>query len=162
MKARYKNQWIEGTVVATQQIDNTQTWTIRYQDGYTHRCKRKQLEKMLVHVVREKVGRQLDYILVSTRWKTCVMNCRSRWGPAMHRDLHGERNDHALVECTWRWRIRQITRTPSKDFACLYRESTDEEGRTIPNEKLQQFERAIEVKLEELDFDADVDDVTTI
>ena len=80
----------------------------------------------------------------------------------MHRNLHGERNDHALLECTWRWRIRQIARTPCKDYDCLYIESKDEQGRPIPNEKLQQFEYAIETKLEELDFDADADDSTTI
>ena len=39
VKSRYKKKWIEGVVVATQQINGTQTWTIRYKDGYTHHCK---------------------------------------------------------------------------------------------------------------------------
>ena len=101
VKEHYKGKWIKGTVVSTCDKGNEQIWVVRFDDKYVKHYTRKDLEKILIRTVAKKVGRQLDYVLVSSRWKSCVVSCKPKWGPSIHRDLHGERNDHALVECRW-------------------------------------------------------------
>ena len=86
----------------------------------------KALQQILTRAKSSKVGRQLDYALVSTRWISCVTHCKPRWGPSIHRSIHGEKNDHALVECTWSWRVRVVKSKPVKDFSCLYVQHVDE------------------------------------
>ena len=105
-KVKCKDTWITGTVKSVHNIDGEQEWLVCNSNDTVHRYNRKHLEKILVRTAKRKVGKQLDYILVSTRWKSCIRSCRTRWGPSMHRDLHGEKNDHALLECVWNWRIR--------------------------------------------------------
>ena len=126
VKVTYKGQEIQGTVVSTYEKKGTQRWVVRFSDKYVKHYARNGLQKILIHVQSAKVGRQLDYILVSTRWKSCVHSSCPKWGPAMHRDLHGEKNDHALVECRWKWRIRTVKTQPSKDFNCLYEQQFDD------------------------------------
>ena len=106
VRASYQGIWVQGRVAATYTQNGKQKWLIRYTDGYVQRVDRTRLKRLLVVKETIKVGRQLDYVLVSTRWKSSVTSCRPKWGPAMHRDLHGHKNDHALVECVWRWRMR--------------------------------------------------------
>jgi hypothetical protein len=162
IKTQYKHKWIEGEVVATYEKRGVQKWIAKYQDGYIRHYTRNQIEKVLVHACKEKIGRQLDYILVSTRWKSCVVHCKPKWGPSIHRDLHGERNDHALVECQWKWRIRSTRSTPCKDYECLYAQHYDSEGNPCENPVMCKFEEAINAKLAELAYDADNDDTTAM
>ena len=98
VKVQHNGQWIKGTVQSTSRVGDKQMWLVSSSDGSTHQYNRRQLENILVRTAKNKIGKQLDYILVSTRWKSCIKSCKPRWGPAMHRDLHGERNDHALLE----------------------------------------------------------------
>ena len=100
VKVKFKNKLIDGTVKATSNTGTDQVWQVSFDDGYSKKIHTRKLEKLLVHTVKKKIGRQLDYIhiLVSTRWKSCVTNCKPKWGPSVHRDL---RNDHSLVECKW-------------------------------------------------------------
>ena len=130
---------------------------IKFGDSYVREYTRKGLRKILVHTVSEKIGRQLDYVLVSTRWRSCVLSSKPKWGPAIHRDLHGEKNDHALVECLWKWRIRTVKPQPAKDFEPLYAQKYSATGKLLPNEAKIAFEEAIKAKLLELDYD-EVDD----
>ena len=67
----------------------------------------------------------------------------------MHRDLHGEKNDHALVDCQWKWRIRTVKPKLAKDFNCLYDKKSVRKA----------FEAAVATKLRDLDYD--VGDSTT-
>ena len=95
---------------------------------------------------------QLDYVLVSRRHKSCVTQCRPRWEPSRHRDLHDHRNDHALLECIWKWRLRVEKSSSVKDFSPLYVQKTDKQDNPIENETLSSFERAIQARLVELQY----------
>ena len=108
--------------------------------------------KSSLYTVKKKIGRQLDYIhiLVSTRWKSCVTRCKSKWGPSVHRDIHSEHNDHALVECKWSWHIRFKKSQAHKDFSCLFTQEHDAQGNPLPSETMQEFEHAVQSKLTEL------------
>jgi exonuclease III len=46
---------------------------------------------------------QIDYVLVSNRWKSGVSSCKVRWGPSIHR--FGHRFDHGMVHGTFRFRV---------------------------------------------------------
>ena len=100
----------------------------------------------------EKIGKQLDYVLISRRRKSCVTQCRPRWEPSIHRNIHGHRNDHALVECIWRWRIRAEKSVEVKDFSPLYVQETDDHGNPVENKLLEFFERVIRARLIELKY----------
>ena len=115
---------------------------------------------ILVRERTDKVGRQLDYVLVSTRWKSNITDCKPQWKHAMHRDKYGERNDHALLECCWKWRIRVNKSTPCKDFEALYDTPTDENGDPIENVVRTKFDEALDTKLAELNYDHNVDNTT--
>ena len=153
VRVKYRSKWCEGNVVATKAIDGKQNWIVKFRDGYIkHYNDRRELEEKMVFRQSPQMGRQLDYILVSTRWKSCVRNCKVKWRPSMHRDRHGHRNDHGLVECSWKWRIRATKRTTVKDFGGLYVQEVDEEGKPIENKLLTAFEEAMEEKLQDLKF----------
>ena len=153
-RTRFNRTWYEGTVLSSHGQQGKQQWVVKYTDNYIRRYNRKQIEKILVRTKREKIGKQLDYILVSSRWKSCVTNCRTRWGPAIHRDIHGERNDHALVQCNWNWRIRTIKTQPCKDLNCLFTQETDDHGNPAVNIHMVDFEAAVDAKLVELKYSA--------
>ena len=106
----------------------------------------------MVRNKREKVGRQLDYALVSSRWKSYVVSCRPKWAPSIRRSLHGDKSDHALVECMWTWRVRTEKKKKCKDFSVLYAQETDEQGKPVLNKAMQQFEEVVKQKSEELGF----------
>ena len=78
----------------------------------------------------------------------------------MHRDLHGEKNDHALVECVWSWRIRSVKPRARRDFACLYTQERDRRGNLKQTGCMQKFEKAVDSKLAELEYDAASDSAT--
>jgi exonuclease III len=46
---------------------------------------------------------QLDYVLVSNRFKSGVSSCKVRWGPSIHR--FGHRFDHGMIQGTFRFRV---------------------------------------------------------
>ena len=75
------------------------------------------LRKWLTPPVRK--YEQLDYILVSNRWKSSITDCRARWGPSIHRSKWGIREDHALVSCKWKWRLRDMRLPGRMDFSAL-------------------------------------------
>ena len=145
---------------STFEVGDNQEWLVKFKDGYTHRYRRRQLENILVHVSKPKVGKQLDYVLVSTRWKSCVSCCRAKWGPAIHRDLHGEKNDHALVECIWTWRIRTKKTRARRDFSCLFTRERGPSGNFKKTKCMRKFEEVVETKFVDLNYNA-VNDSTT-
>ena len=80
----------------------------------------------------------------------------------MHRDLHGHRNDHALLECSWKWRLRSPKVAPAKDFGGLYTQMVDEKGNPIENKLLTAFENTIERKLQDQQYSAVDDDASAM
>ena len=106
VKEKYHGKWIQGEVKAMSWTQGNPEWTVQFEDDYVTKYNEKQLKKKRIHVETEKTGHQIDYICVSRRWVSCVRKARVRWAPSIHRDQHGEKNDHGLVESTWKWRIR--------------------------------------------------------
>ena len=156
VKAKFKGKWHGGRVNATLSHEGTQRWVVTFDDGYTSKYSRKQLSNILVRQTSEKTGKQLDYVLVSSRWKSCVANCCAKWGPSMHRDPHGEKNDHALVACTWKWRIRMSKRKQGKDYAKLFEQPYDKHGKPTANEYMIKFEKILEDTLTTLGYDEEL------
>ena len=60
---------------------------------------------------------KLDYICVSNRWKSQVINSDVRWGPSVHR--FGQPFDHGFLSATWRWRTKNNDRTRRPDFKAM-------------------------------------------
>ena len=60
---------------------------------------------------------KLDYLCVSNRWKSMVINTGVRWGPSIHR--FGHQFDHALVSATWRWRTKKTEKIERPDFKAM-------------------------------------------
>ena len=126
-------------------------WVIQFDDGFVLRCGQRKLAKMLTKQKKNQLGKQLDYIFVSSRWKSCIRNCGPKWGPSKHRNIHGQKGDHALFACTWQWRLRTEKHTPVKDFDSLKHPMT-----------LAEFESAVQLKLKKLRYDAATDTTTTM
>ena len=103
------------------------------------------------------MGSQLDYILISARRKSCIQQCKPLWGPSIHRDRHGFKNDHALVKCTWKWRLRFKKTKPVKDVSCLYEKKYNSSGNLVENPKLRKFNEAVSDKLLELQYSKQAD-----
>ena len=79
----------------------------------------KQLEKWLLPLpMIDRKPSQIDYILVSNRWRSSIVDSKVRWGPSLHRNIHGKA-DHALVMCKWFWRVRKVKTEPSYDWSVL-------------------------------------------
>ena len=67
-----------------------------YADGYDEECNSNQLRKRLLPIGRkDMIAKQIDYILVSQRWLSCVEQSKACWwGPSIHRYRFGP-TDHA-------------------------------------------------------------------
>ena len=142
VKAKYSGKWIPGVVenMHTDKKGNIR-WSLRFDDGHVTQASEKDLQHMLVYERRKQIGRQLDYVLVSKRWLSSIENCKVCWGPAIHRDLHGHKNDHALLSCRWSWKIRSHKPARAKDFSVLTK--NDKEGKAIR----EKFDATVEKKL---------------
>ena len=118
VSCKYNGNKINGTVVSFH--PNSKSWTVSFEDGYTTRCTKKKLAKWLLPPPRAKRGfKQIDYILVSRRWKSSVTNCKVDWEPSVHKSKWNTREDHALVACEWKWRIREVTLPSRTDYSGL-------------------------------------------
>ena len=71
-KAKYKGKQFNGRVKAVLGGKKSKKWLIRFDDGYNLRCGPKTLKKLLVKSKKARLGKQLDYILVSTRWRRAL------------------------------------------------------------------------------------------
>ena len=152
VRAKYKGKGVNGIVEAVRQQQGQKVWVVRFEDDFVAQYNKKQLRRMLVHVTTEKEGKQLDYVFVSKRWKSSVYDSKVRWAPAMHRDLHGEKADHGLVETKWKWRITSVKSKPAKDFSKL-EPTTDPQGNITASEHLAKFSASVKSKLAELEHD---------
>ena len=99
--AKYKGNRILGKVVNTVCIQGSRKWDVHFDDGYTLRCGENHLRELITPIQKTFVRKQIDYILVSNRWKSSVNNCRVHWAPSIHRNKFGKA-DHALVSCKWK------------------------------------------------------------
>ena len=119
---KYKGNLVQGDVIAVSLGDGEETqdeWTVQFEDGHVITCGKARLRQLLKRGDSEQIGKQIDHILVSTRWKSSVTHCKTRWGPSIHRSLTGRRSDYALLECRWKWRMRQMKTESSPDFSVL-------------------------------------------
>ena len=84
---------------------------------------------------KQKRPTKLDYLCVSNRWKSMILDCKVRWGPAIHR--FDQQFDHGFLIAKWRWRTKRVKKKRRPDFAVMTDQSWprfDEELRI----KLQQ------------------------
>ena len=73
VKAKYKGAWVSGVVEnAYTNKKGRMRWYLRFSDGHVMQTTETKLKSMLVYERKKKVGRQLDYILVSKRWVSSV------------------------------------------------------------------------------------------
>ena len=115
--AFYKGKKIFGTVGEEVQRANRKMWKVKFDDGFSTFCNESKLRSWLLPAKRS--FKQLDHILVSQRWMSCVTNCKSDWSPSIHRSKWGIREDHALVCSTWKWRLRSIDPPSGVDYSAL-------------------------------------------
>ena len=170
---KYKGKQISGKVVSVNGTNNNsdltsdntsgptnivqRQWTVRFAGGFTKRYSRHSLEEMLVVGEKEKIGKQLDYIFISNRRKSCVMQCRPRWGPSRHRNRHGQRDDHTLLEWKWKWRLRTVKANPVRDYTPLYKIKQETNSAILTN-----FETVLTHRLTELEYSNDTDTSTAM
>ena len=68
VKAKYKGAWIAGVVEnAYTNEKGRMRWHVRFKDGHVMQTTESKLKSMLVYERKKKIGRQLDYILISKR-----------------------------------------------------------------------------------------------
>ena len=119
VKARYKGAVYSGVVQGLQVEGGKGKWTVRFADGYICKLNRKNLGKILRPLNTEAATeKQIDYVMVSQRWMSCVKQSKSCWGPSIHRNKYG-RADHALVNCIWKWRVRIRESKPGPNWQAL-------------------------------------------
>ena len=74
--------------------------------------------------VANKRPRKLDYICVSNRWKSLVINVEVKWGPSIHR--FGKPFDHGFLSAIWRWKTNKRKKTQRSNFAAMTSQSWPE------------------------------------
>ena len=106
-------------------------------DGKMRRCN-------ATYRAKEKGKRptNLDYLCVSNRWKSMVMNTETRWRPSIHR--FGQPFDHGLLHATWRWRTKKKKKSIARDYAAMSQSWTEFDTRL--RLKLQQTEETTRLK----------------
>ena len=68
--------------------------------------------------------RKLDYICVSNRWKSLMINVEVRWGPSIHR--FGRSFDHGFLSVIWRWKTSKKKKVQRSNFAAMSSQSWPE------------------------------------
>ena len=117
VSAFYKGKRIYGMVGEEVQQGREKMWNVKFEDNYSTIADERRIRKWLVPAKRS--FKQIDHIIISQRWKSCVTNCSTDWSPSIHRSRWGIREDHALVKCTWKWRLRQINDPTGVDYSAL-------------------------------------------
>ena len=120
-----RGEEIKGKIYARNQKDGTTSWLTKYPDGHVETHTENELSDMLIPTPTIFTFHQIDYVLVSNRWKSSVTNAKVRWAPSIHRNRNGKtknkhgKADHALVEITWKWRLRAVAQRPARDWNAL-------------------------------------------
>ena len=65
-----------------------------------------------------------------------MTQCLVRWTPSIHRDRHGEKNDHVLVESLWTWRIKTVKKPPAKDIQAMIKDTYYDQDKSCPKATL--------------------------
>ena len=105
--AKYKGNTYHGNVGCPVTINGERRWPILFEDSYFSQFRESVVRKWMLPVKKEFVAKQIDYVFISNRWRSSITDNKVRWGPSIHRNKTGPA-DHALVECTWSWRIRNV------------------------------------------------------
>ena len=154
VSTKYRGIDYRGEVKGITSVGNKKVWAVQFEDGYLTNCSENQLQKWLLPLERNKaVSKQIDYVMVSNRWRSCVSNSRTHWGPAIHGNKHG-RVDHALVSCAWKWRVRVCKTKPKVDWSSLRWPESLTEGEPAPSVK---FATALSTSLENSCADLETD-----
>ena len=121
MKTWYKGKIFFGQVEQQNTCNkcDKSKWTISFSDGYRTRVNERTLRKWLIPARRK--FKQIDHILVSQRWKSAVIDCKTDWKPSIHRSKWGIKQDHALLSCKWKWKVRTLDVPDRLDYSELAR-----------------------------------------
>ena len=94
VKVKHKNNWVRGEVISTQYVNDLRTWKVKFNDDYI--VEYEECERLKDILTRTKRDSLIAYIMVSTRWKSCITSFRSKREPSISRSLYGVKNDHTL------------------------------------------------------------------
>ena len=145
VKVRWKKKEYLGKIADVSSSDSgKRLWTVRFSDGYVVKLTESEIAHRLVVEKPIMRGSQLDYIMVSQRWRSSVVDAGVRWGPSEHRNING-RADHGLVYGRWSWRLRSQKKRPAKDFSVLSKSTS-----TKNIQLRKQFDESIRQKVQEL------------
>ena len=156
VSCRYKGRTVKGEVIAVEQgKDDSEPdeWSVLFEDGHLLKCGKRRLRKLLAQAETPQAQKQIDHILVSNRWRSSVTDCRPCWAPSIHRSITGKRSDHALLGCSWKWRMRVVKKEAVPDFSVL-RSVITKQGQESPNSHAQEFQQAVTENLKAAEFDA--------
>ena len=159
VSTKYQGTWVEGTVKGLDSVDALKKWVVVFEDGYSMRCSEEWiLKNRKLPCKRKRTQKQIDFIFVSNRWRSSVIDAKVRWGPSIHRNLYGK-DDHALVVCTWSWRLRAVTAGEGVDWSALQKCPTDYEPAVAvaaPTVPTPDTAKDVESALESLNFSGEL------
>ena len=70
-----------------------------------------------MNIEKDKPPSQIDYILLSERWASAALDCKSTWGLAIC--AYGRKYDHSLLTMKFKLRLKREKITKRKDFSLL-------------------------------------------
>ena len=79
---------------------------------------------------------QIDYIIVSTRWSSSVLNCKTMWGLPIK--AHGRKYDHGVVMMTFKLKQRIKKMCVKRDLRAL---KTPEVAQSYENKLIEEFSK---------------------
>lgn len=108
---RYYGWWIKGTVIDYNQTEPLKKWMVSFEDCYNLQCNKKNdswttwLQLLWNETESITKLKSKSTIFVSNRWCSSVIGSKVKWASSIHRN-YGGKADHAMVMCTWSWRLR--------------------------------------------------------
>ena len=117
---KYRGKFIQGTVKFGFKEGGVQRWSISFNDDYQSHFDSTWVKGHLCETCQPQKKRhsQIDYILVSKRWASSIVDTKVSWAPSIHRNIYGKAY-HALVWAKWIWKVRAIKGTPGRSWNSL-------------------------------------------
>ena len=129
--AQYKGKKFSGKVTGSSMTGGKMRWHVEFSDGFKTRCSESKLKSWLTPIRKKLVKKQLDHILISNRWASSVSDCKTKWGPSIHRNKAGAA-DHGLLMCKFNWRVKAVKRAERIDYSALtIRTTATSDARTV-------------------------------
>ena len=82
VRAKYRGKFFKGKIIGAKRSKGVKLWKVEFEDNYNKFCSERQISKWLVPPKR--TYKQIDYIIVSNRFLSSVISCRTHWAPSSH------------------------------------------------------------------------------